>query len=200
MSHVGIFIRGMLTTMGVEITAESQNSRVLEIRLPENLRGAFSEFGHRSVVRITTDRRLAQHLKDVMLLDFEAPFFKHLIEAAKAQSFDGIYASALLPVGVRGALAAFKLRWQNDQGDALMEELVTVFASAEGGIERNPAFLTEWLGSPMHSAPAPPANQARSDVYDRLESEANRLLAVESTRFKHPNSLVRLAAADGFPV
>lgn len=199
MHHVGAFIRGMMKPIGANLVSELHNGHILEVRLPEHLRGVFPEFDQRAIVRIATDRRLAQRLRNVVLLDFSAPFFKYLIEAAKAQSFDGIYASIVFPPNVRGSVAGFKLRWQNDQGDARTEEFVTLFATAGGAIERNPPFLADWLMSSVDSAPAPTHEVSRSDVFDRLQSAANRLLAQESTRFKHPNGLIKLAAADGYP-
>src|SRR5262249_33661711 len=108
MQHVDLFIRGMLPFIGASLIASPYDGRVLEIRLPENSRGQFPEFAQRTVVRVTTDRRLAQKLRDVVLLDFEAPFFQHLIECAKTQGFEGIYASALSPVGIEGVVAAYK--------------------------------------------------------------------------------------------
>ena len=46
----------------------------VEIRLPEFERGRFAEFGQRTVVRVTTDRRIASQFADVTLLDFESEF------------------------------------------------------------------------------------------------------------------------------
>lgn len=197
MQHVNLFIRGMLPLVGAPLSAALHDGRVLEIRLPDDDRGRFPEFGQRTVVRITTDRRLAQRFRDTTLLDFEASFFQHLIETAKSQAFDGIYASATAPAGVKGHLAGFKLRWQNDQGDALTEEFVTLFASEHGIVTSNPAFLAEWLVHPLGSGPVPGAHpNDRGGVFDRLSEEAHRRLGRESSRFKHPNSLVCLAAAD----
>ncbi len=197
MQHVDVFIRGMLPTVGIKLETTLYDGAVKEIRLPETLRGQFPEFGQRTVVRVTTDRRLAQRLRDVVLLDFETPFFRYLIEEAKSQGFDGLYASTRSVADNQGILVAFKLRWQNDQGEVLTEEFVPLFAAKNGEITKNPPFLAEWLVSPVPSATAPDLQMAeRPEIYDRLVAKANRLLAAESTRFKHPNGLVELAAAD----
>jgi superfamily II DNA or RNA helicase len=124
MQHVDVFIRGMLPIIEAVIEDRLYSGRVLEIRLHEDMRGEFPEFGQRTVVRVTTDRRLALRLGDVVLLDFENSFFQHLISHAKSQRFDGIYASVQSPIGSDGVLAAFRLRWQNDQGEPLTEEFV----------------------------------------------------------------------------
>ena len=197
MQHVDVFIRGMLPIVGLKLETTLYDGEVKEIRLPDTLRGQFPEFGQRTVVRITTDRRRAQRLRDVVLLDFETPFFRYLIDQAKSQGFDGLYASAISVADNEGVLVAFKLRWQNDQGEALTEEFVPLFAAQNGMVMKNPPFLAEWLVSSVKSARAPdPQTAERPKIYDHLVAKANQLLAAENTRFKHPNGLVELAAAD----
>lgn len=197
MEHVGTFIRRMLPLIGVRIEREIHDGAVLEIRLPEERRGDFVEFDQRTVVRVTMDRRVAQRLGDVFLLDFESSFFRHLIERAQSREFDGLYASVDLGEGRRGALAAFRLRWQNDQGDPLTEEFLPVFVNGDGRTEVNPPFLTSFLLEGANAVPVPNTPTAERDAtFKRLVERANRRLSEESTRFKHPNSLVQLAAAD----
>ena len=200
MQHVDLFIRGMLPFVGIDIQTTLYDDKVLEIRLPEEMRGKFSEFHQRTVVRITTDRRLAQRLKNVVLLDFKTPFFQYMVDVAKSHPFDGYYASILLPTGtLPGVLAALKLRWQNDQGDALSEEFITLFTTNKK-ITKNPLFLSEWLVSPVASASMPQLNlQARRQSYNHLMKEAGRLIGTASTRFKHPNGILPLAVADCQP-
>lgn len=196
MQHVNLFIRGMLPVIGAGLEGALHDGRLLDIRLPEVLRGKFHEFGQRTVVRVTTDRRLAQQLKDTVLLDFETSFFQYLVARAKEQSFDGFYASVQWP-SERGLVAGFKLRWQNDQGDPLTEEFVTILMAEECRVQINPPMIAELLVSPLTSAPIPNTdNTIRKRAFDRILQEANRRLADESTRFKHPNSLIQLAAAD----
>ena len=197
MQHVDLFIRNMLPVAGIDLQTTLYDGDVLEIRLPEDIQGKFPEFGRRTVVRVTTNRRLAHRLRGVELLDFETKFFQHLIELAKSQKFDGLYASVLSPIGEPGVLAAFKLRWQNDQGKALTEEFVPLFATAEGKVSENPPFLAKWLVSQVGSAPVPNMNKEdRRKAYDSLVEMANRILDSKSTRFKHPNGRVDLATAD----
>ena len=197
MQHVDLFIRSMLPFIDVSLTATRHNSKMLEIRLPEDLRGRFPEFAQRTVVNVTTDRRLAQRFKDIILLDFEAPFFRFLIDHAKSHEFDGFYAAAESPPGTEGALGAFMLRWQNDQGAVLTEEFVPVFVTFDDRVECNPSFLAQWLRSSLVSSPTPNVDrESRSRTFDKLLDAANRRLAAESTRFKHPNGLIYLAAVD----
>jgi superfamily II DNA or RNA helicase len=195
MSHVDAFVRGMFPYLEIEIVGTSHRGRVLELRLPEEIRGRFPSFGQRTLVRVTTDRRLAQDVADAQLLDFENPFFKHMIERAKSSEFDGVY--ACVRGGVEGILAAFIARWQNDQGEPTTEELLPLYL-AKGRIQANPPFLSDWLLGASESADITNGGAAteRRDRFERLVMAANARLAAESTRFRHPNSLVAVAAAD----
>jgi superfamily II DNA or RNA helicase len=197
MRHVGLFIEGMLPLVGATTMAAFHDGALLEIRLPEELRGVFPEFSQRTSVRITTDRRLAQRFKGTILLDFESPFFRYLVKTAKSHSFDGLYACAKCPGGGNGVLGAFTLRWQNDQGEPLTEEFLPLFLANGQRVQSNPPFLAEWLMSPVASARMPAIErEVRTKLYSALVEEADRRLGAESTRFKHPNSVVHLSAAD----
>ncbi len=197
MEHVNLFVRSMLPYIGASVEEESYGGRVLQIRLPEGKRGVFVEFANRTVVRVTTDRQLTAQLKEVVLLDFETDFFRQLIQEAKSPKFDGVYSSLCSAAHPQGVLAAFKLRWQNDQGQPIVEELLSAFAHADGNIEANPTFLNSWLVSSFQAtAPSPLSPADRANLFDGLAAFANRRLGEESNRFKHPNSLVHLAAAD----
>ena len=201
MQHVDLFIRNMLPLVDIDLQSTLYDGDVLEIRLPKDLQGQFPEFGRRTVVRVTTNRRLSHRLQDVVLLDFETQFFQHLIKLAKSQAFDGLYASVFSTAGEPGILAAFKLRWQNDQGKALTEEFVPLFAGAEGKISENPPFLAEWLMSQVTSGPVPDSDrESRHEAYNSLVQAADCVLDSKSTRFKHPNGRVDLAAADCRPL
>jgi hypothetical protein len=82
-------------------------------------------------------------------------------------------------------------------GDPLTEEFLSLFGIPGGPIKSNPPFVAEWLVSQLESVPPPNIDQAqRGATFDMLIKEANRQLGAESTRFKHPNGLVPLAAAD----
>ena len=197
MQHVNLFLREMLQIVDIEIVSTLHDEGVWEVRLPDDMRGRFLEFGQRTVVRITTDRRLAQRLRDVVLLDFESKFFQYLIELAKHHQFGGVYAAVSAAAGKVGVLAAAKLRWQSDQGEPLMEEFVTFFAEGEGSVDVNPTFISHWLVSDIVAGRPPKVDRGkRISIFNHIMAVAERRLAAESTRFKHPNGLVPLACAD----
>jgi hypothetical protein len=195
--HVYQFVRGMLPKLDIGIDNSLYGGEVLEIRLPESLKGEFPEFGQRSVVRIASSRRLAQKHQNIVLLDFESPFFKFLIRTAQSHAFDGIYASIKTDDAEQGAISAFKLRWQNDQGQPLTEEFAVFQRKPDNNIVKNPGFLSGWLTRPaMNGETSNSDAGSRRATYRSLLSAADKHLGKESSRFKHPNSLVELAAAD----
>lgn len=197
MRHVESFVRAMLFRVGATKETLLHGRRIVEFHLPEDLRGKFAEFGNKSVVRVTMDRGMAQRFSNVVLLDFETSFFRYLIDEAKSQRFDGVYASVNSPSGERGVLSAYALRWQDDQGQPLMKDLVALFRDAEGGVRTNPPFLLRWLESKPKSAGVPHADkELRAHHWNEIDNRAHQLLSADSTSFKHPNGLVQLAAAD----
>ena len=89
--------------MNIDVRSRLHNGRTLEIELPEELRGQYSEFPPRGAfARITVDRRVATSLSDVVPMDFASPFFQDLIETAQSPGFGGEYAS--LPATQNGTL------------------------------------------------------------------------------------------------
>ena len=201
MQHVNAFVLNMLPLIGAKIEHGMYDMASVEIRIPEELRGQFPEFANRTVVKITTDRRRALRSKDSVLLDFETPFFKYLVNTAKSQKFDGIYASIRSLDRVEGTLGAFKLRWQNDQGEPRTEEFITLFADGEGEVGANPSFIAPLLVNGSEPAPVPQPiakedKERRKQRLDMLTYQAEQCLANKSDRFKHPNGLVPLAFAD----
>ena len=200
MRDVSMFISAMLPMIGVRIEALLYDGSVLELRLPEALRGDFPEFKSRTVVRVTTDRRLAKRLEGVVLLDFESSFFTYLIAIAKRPDFGGTYAPLDPQAHQGGMVGAYKLRWQNDQGEPTVDEFVVLYSRGEEPVVANPSFLTALLRQDVPTALQSNADMAeRRASLARLKLAAELRLAADSTRFKHPNGLVLLAAADILP-
>jgi ERCC4-related helicase len=200
MRDVAMFIRAMLPMIEAQIESELYDGRVLELRLPEAMRGDFPEFKSRTVVRVTTDRRLAQRLDGVVLLDFESSFFTYLIAMAKRPDFGGTYAPLDPQAPLQGMVGAYRLRWQNDQGEPMVDEFVVLHSDGAEPVAANPAFLTALLRQDVLTARQPNADLSdRRASLARLRKAAEVRLAAESTRFKHPNGLVLLAAGDLLP-
>jgi superfamily II DNA or RNA helicase len=197
MKDVGSFITLILPFVDIFVDTTAHDGRVLDLRLPEALRGYFPEFHQRTVVRVTTDRSLAQRLRDVVLLDFENSFFQYLMRFAQHPDFGGSYAIARASRASSGVLTAFRLRWQNDQGDPVVEEFLVAHADQQGQVDTNPPYITDWLRQPIGDATTAGMDRAqRSAVLANIKVRMEQRLGEESTRFKHPNGLVLLAVAD----
>ena len=191
------FLEGVLPRRGVRIRERLHNGRVLELELPEEMRGRYSEFGGRTVVRATVDRRLATRDERNVSMDFASVFFSDLIEFAKSPEFGGEHADLAAPQA--GVLGIYKVRWQNDQGFPRWEILVPVFLpSGSDAALPNPDFF----GSLLHasddpaSAPDPGPVANRRSTLKQLDEGAAAVLAERCTPLRHPNDLVLLATAD----
>ena len=191
------FLEGVLPRRGIQVRERLHNGRVLALELPEEMRGRYSEFGGRTVVRVTVDRRLATRDERNVSMDFASVFFSDLIEFAKSPEFGGEYASLTAPQG--GVLGVYTIRWQNDQGLPRWEMLVPVFQPASG----EPALPNpDFFGSLLHTSRAAAAmgdgssDTTRRDTLKRLDECAAAVLAERCTSLRHPNDLVLLVAAD----
>ncbi len=189
------FLERILPYLGVTIRERLYNGRVLELELPEELRGQFSEFPQRaSVVRVTVDRQLAMRDSRLVPMDFSSPFFRMLIEYTKSPGFGGEYASFSAPFS--GTLGIYKLRWQNDQGVPRWEALMPVFLpqSSPEALSQPGFFASLLLERNETSHPA--IQSDRIGVLARMRDCASTELAAACTTLRHPNDLVLVAAAD----
>ena len=192
------FLEGILKYAEITIRNRLYNGRVLEIELPEKMRGRFPEFRTgATVVRVTTDRRLSMRLREVVPMDFKSSFFIHLIEFAKSPRFGGEFAA--LRGDDSGCLGIYKLRWQNDQGIPREESLLPVFLSGDGDKPvANPEFFGHLLHKPQENRLQPHSLDAseRGDNLSILKNSAHAELSNRCTKLRHPNDVVLLAAAD----
>ena len=191
------FLEGILPYKNVNVRDRTFNGLVLELELPEEMRGRYSEFPERATyVRVTPDRQLARS-RGFVPMDFKSPFFASLIDFATSPDFKGEYASIEGPE--TGALGLYKLRWQNDHGVPGQEELLSVFLpTRSSNAVQNPSFF----GRLLHDAHAnltdspPSAPQVRSERLKILDTAAEHRLASRCTSLRHPNDILLLAAAD----
>ena len=193
------FLEGVLPRRGIQIRDRLHNGRLLEVELPEALRGKYSEFGARTVVRITVDRNLAMRNELNVSMDFASVFFSDLVEFAKSPEFGGEYANIRGPVA--GALGIYRIRWQSDQGLPRWETLLPVFlplVSSEA--VANPEFFGSLLVASHQSANIPVRPPRGQDGRHRALKQMDDCAAIElagrCTALRHPNDMVLLAAAD----
>ncbi len=191
------FLEGVLPRRGIKIRDQLHDGRLLELELPEEVQGRYSEFGGRTVVRVTVDRSLATRDERNVSMDFASVFFSDLIEFAKSPEFGGEHTNVV--AAKQGALGIYKIRWQNDQGVPRWEMLVPVFVPRGGGpAEPNPDFFGSLLlGTEHTNSVGPPArSESRHDSIERLHKCASAELAGRCSELRHPNDLVLLAVAD----
>jgi len=99
----------------------------------------------------------------------------------------------------RGTLGALRLRWQNDQGAPVLDELQTAFVDQATGSATTAAssFFSEWLlQDAVAGTHRKEAAKTRSMTLRELAAFGEARLAAESSRFKHPNGLSLLVAGD----
>lgn len=193
-----VFLEGILPYRGVQIRNRLYGGRVLELELPDEMRGRFSEFPERAtVVRITTDRKLARSRENLIQMDFKSPFFSSLIEFAKTPEFKGEYTNIARQES--GVLGLYKLRWQTDQGVPREEALLSVFLPhGSQSVVANPAFFgrlliqTTELGK--HTSSLDP--DVRRNALALIDNQAHAHLSSRCTALRHPNDVVLLATAD----
>ncbi len=193
-----VFLEGILRYKGVQIRDRLYNGRVLELELPDELRGRFSEFSARAaVVRVTADRQLAMRLSNVVPMDFKSIFFSYFIEFAKSSEFKGEYASLIGPES--GTLGLYRLRWQNDQGVPREETLLPVFLPEN---LQQPAANPSFFGSLLFKQTECQVQPHSLDIDERrrilklLDTVANVELSRRYTTLRHPNDVILLATAD----
>ena len=196
--EIRAFLEGILPYKGVQIRGRRYNGRVLELQLPDDMRGRFTDFPEGStVVDVTVDRQLAVDRKHLAPMDFASPFFQELIDFAKSNEFDGEFARISGPEP--GSLALYQLRWQNDQGRPRWETVIPIFLPTESkSALSNPSFFGSLLvnSGATTSKLSEYRRNARVDSLNRLDDCADRELGRGCSALRHPNGFTLLATAD----
>ena len=139
-SHVAAFVQRACPFMAIEFIAKREPER-FTLRLPDELRGRFAEFGARTVIEATTDRSSWSYGGKTELIDFQSSFLRALVDHVMAPEFGGSYA-ALQGAWQKGEmLSALMARFQTEQGEANGEELMIFMRNAAGHIARDNSAL-----------------------------------------------------------
>ena len=195
--NVLAFLEGILPFKDIRIRERLYNGQVLELQLPAEMRGQYTEFENSIVVRVAASRDTQIRRANAAPMDFASFFFADLIEFAKSPEFKGERATLVGPE--LGTLGIYKLRWQNDQGVPGEEQLLPVLLPASGGqTVINPGFFADLLATPAVSGrPSNPAKPSdRQEMSQTLMQRAETELAARCTGLRHPNDVVLLAEAD----
>ncbi len=190
--HVRSFVIGMLPFAEISAGKLSHRGGVLEITLSDEQVGLFPEFGRRRQVALGFDRELARDRPDIFPVDFESHFFQTLVEIARKRAFDGLFAGIAEEASAQW-LGFFFLRWQNDQGEPLEDELLGYRADRNGcarklGSDEVGALLLDPLTSIA-------AQRDTGEAVGALRCQIERDTARAVSRFRQPSSIFLLAAA-----
>lgn len=190
--HLAAFVLGMVRALGGDVvSSRAYPGRVWRLGVPEILRGKAT--GLSAQVRITFERDSILDLPNVVRLDMDHPLIKVLTAMATHYEFEGLTAGALM--SAKGTVMTAVLRWQDEAGRRLREELVAIAHDEDGGESKNPKAFMDWLLEPARDATPDmdrPALHARSQ---QVATTLDGWLAEGATKVLQPDSVEVLAAA-----
>lgn len=193
--HLRSFVEGMCRALGVEILGTLHGGQTLELRLPEELA---EELGRRARRATVTFRRdIARNHDGVEMLDTESPLLTLFLARARDLSFDG--RAAVCPDLPAPAVVAAILRWQNDQGRRMRQELTLVSVGADGNCLVNDESVSAWLARPAAEARegATIEREEAKRLLERAREAMDRRLGRVSNLDLHPEGLELVAAGCG---
>jgi len=186
--HVHGFVVGMFYACGVEILSETRNGRVMDVRLTPEL--AKESGVLRTRLRVATERSHTGGRASAEMLDFGHPLFRTLVRIAQSHDFGGLTGiAANLPCEV---LIPVLLRWQNDQGRIMREQIDLISCHTNGGSDStieprlNEHSLSDWLLSPAPDGTGLPAGDAGTDILSAVLKAADEQLNKGSKLLLHP--------------
>jgi hypothetical protein len=189
------FLKRALPFLKIVVEPSSDDAERFVLRLPVELKGQFPEFSGRTVISATTCRNSWQSGKEA-LLDFSTSFLIWVIKEVSAEQFGGSYAAISGDSGLN-FFAAFLARYQNDQGFVQSEKLLVVAQDAAESLAIDNSVVRKLLaGVAVDVSPRAVEAAERSKLLEAARDRAEVRMAEELTRFKHPNDLVLVAAAE----
>ena len=185
-AHLDAFIKGMLAQLGCPITERQYDGRVWRVELTDALREVLAT--RAKSLRITTHRELAGG--DIRVMDFDEPFFCHLIAVATSSAFGGVSAASRVgrsdKSGEDGALGFVRVCWQSNTGALMREEVVATHRDRAGNLEVNGPRAAAWLLEPALDREDPFKRQERIAIARGLLGHAETYLAGGSNAHLHP--------------
>jgi len=178
------FVMGMLPRVGVTVERRSFGGIVLELVLPPNIVESLAV--NRNRVSVTFDRQWGANRSDVVALNLESPLVKVLIARAKSYGFDGL--TACIPNLPSGFTTTAILRWQNDQGQRIRQEFVSIDCDRDGSVRVNSEAFRRWLIDPATGGVDPISGQEARELFRIADSACQSRLEVVSNRDLHPEN------------
>ncbi len=127
---LALFIKRAAALLNIEVN-EFDNVERFDLRLPERLRGRFSEFANRTSVEVRTNRTGSSGR---ILLDFSSTFVSYLVTSVTRPEFGGGF-GAIAAGEEHLLIAAMLIHFQNEQGQHRGADLVAASRDQSGHIE-----------------------------------------------------------------
>lgn len=194
--HMAAFVEGMVPHVGATVRRRSEDHRILEVELPNELVGRFPEFGQRRIVLLSLDPAVTRRRRDVFPLDFRLSFAAELANTAKDRRFDGLCAATVAATSRPfDWLTLWRIRWQDLEGQLLEEAYIPMIFQDGPGWHRwsDEAFASLLLDALPSARHQPNCTQ---EVMAGLDEATMRTVARDATARRQPGALF-LAAALG---
>jgi hypothetical protein len=191
------FIQRASRKLAIEVVPSGRDEQLFSLRLPETMRGAFAEFGRRTVVEVRTNRGDGRELANRVLLDFSSSFVRYLVSQVTDEAFGGGYGYTLDWSERQAISLAMLVHYQNDQGDPRGIELVSAHRAPDGSIELDNRRLRSLFGAEQRTGKPETADAAwRRDVFEALADRVEAEAAAAGVAQRHANSVVALGVVE----
>jgi hypothetical protein len=193
--HLARFITRSCALLNISVAVNEATPERFDLRLPEEMRGSFPEFGNRYVIEARTSRGDGGRASSRILLDFTSSFVRQLVLWVTDPEFGGGFGVLSIPLPGAPTLLAEIVHYQSDQGDDRGTDLI-VGAKFENGLVEIANAVIRPLFDSVQATRAVTAeidqtarNELLNAVFDRVELA----VAENCTPFRHPKGLFPLA-------
>ena len=172
----------------------TKDQQTFDIELDEDQVGRWPEFRRRRNIRMSFDHKLAERNAEVVPIDLESTFMRHLVAMAQDRdAFDGVYGEAAKIKGWEDGdiLTTHQVRWQSLSGDILEEDLIPVRMTGAAVKEMPRDVFAELLLSPFETIGAEGDKNDRVPV---LTSEFSKILAKKADGERMPSAVTTFTA------
>jgi ERCC4-related helicase len=192
--HMAALLMGMAPFAGFRVEKVTKDQQTFDIELDEDQVGRWPEFRRRRNIRMSFDHKLAERNAEVVPIDLESTFMRHLVDLAQDRdAFDGVYGEAAKIKGWEDGdiLTTHQVRWQSLSGDILEEDLIPVRMTGVAVKEMPRDVFAELLLSPFRTSGAEGGKDDRVPV---LTQEFSKILAKKADGERMPSSITTFTA------
>jgi superfamily II DNA or RNA helicase len=192
--ELAMFIRRASRLLGVDV-AELEDRELFGLRLPDQLRGRFREFGNRATIEVRTSRSPAGRFQNRVLLDFSSEYVRYLVESVTRPEFGGGY--GVVVTNRISLLAAMLVHYQNEQGEPRGVDLLVGSTSDNRPPEvDNSALRALFDGYQVTGKAAANDPTSRNDAAEAIIDRIEAHVAGVSEVSRHANGLFALGIVE----